>query len=262
MAERTDPEPSGEPTRRGGRRVLLEKHRWVIFVLPLLVFLLVGSLEPKPPEGGSSEGWLAIPYGYYPIVYTLKIALTLAAIVFVLPGYGEFPWRVSPLSVVVGLIGVVVWVGICSLELEGRLLLPLGLGWFVDQGARSAFNPLEQLHPAAWAWGFLAIRLVGLGVVIAVAEEFFLRGFLMRFVIEADWWDVPFGRVSAAAVLAGAVAAMLSHPAELLAAAVWFLLVTWLMVKTKNIWDCVVAHGITNVLLAVYVVSSGAWHLM
>ncbi len=27
------------------------------------------------------------------------------------------------------------------------------------------------------------------------------------------------------------------HPAELLAAAVWFTLITWLMFKTKNIWD-------------------------
>ena len=240
----------------------MEKHRWVIFVLPVLVFLLVGSLEPKPPTPGSSDGWLAIPYHYYPVVYTVKVALTVAAILFVLPGYRQFPLRVSPLAVLIGLIGVVVWVGICSLELERKLLVPLGLGRFVDLGTRSAFNPLEQLHPAAWAWAFLAIRLFGLAVVIAVAEEFFLRGFLMRFVMQADWWEVPFGKVNAAALLAGTLVPMLMHPAELFAAAVWFLLVTWLMVRTKNIWDCVVAHGITNLLLGVYVVSSGNWQLM
>jgi membrane protease YdiL (CAAX protease family) len=52
------------------------------------------------------------------------------------------------------------------------------------------------------------------------------------------------------------------HPGELLAAAVWFSMVTWLMVKTRNIWDCVVAHAVTNLLLGVYVVATGQWQLM
>jgi hypothetical protein len=34
------------------------------------------------------------------------------------------------------------------------------------------------------------------------------------------------------------------------------------MVKTRNIWDCVVAHAVTNLLLGVYVVHWGRWHLM
>jgi membrane protease YdiL (CAAX protease family) len=44
---------------------------------------------------------------------------------------------------------------------------------------------------------------------------------------------------------------------------VWFSLVTWLMVRTKNIWDCVAAHMITNLLLGLFVVIEGKhWHLM
>ena len=39
-------------------------------------------------------------------------------------------------------------------------------------------------------------------------------------------------------------------------------MVTWLMVRTRNIWDCVVAHAITNLLLGIYVVSTGEWQLM
>jgi membrane protease YdiL (CAAX protease family) len=39
-------------------------------------------------------------------------------------------------------------------------------------------------------------------------------------------------------------------------------MVTWLMVKTRNIWDCVVAHAVTNLLLGVYVVATGQWQLM
>ena len=257
-------EPPRRPAGRGWRRALLERHRWVTFVLPLAVFMLVGALEPKPPESGVADGWLAIPYGYYPIVYTAKIALTVAAILFVLPGLGGFPFRVSPPAVLVGAVGVVIWVGLCSLGLEQKLLARVGLDGLLGLGTRSAFNPFDELrdYPAACAWAFLAVRLFGLAVVIAVAEELFLRGFVMRFVMRANWWEVEFGKVNATAVVVGTLVPMLMHPAELLAAAVWFSLVTWLMVRTKNLWDCVVAHAVTNLLLGIYVVFSGQWQLM
>ncbi len=90
-----------------------------------------------------------------------------------------------------------------------------------------------------------------------IIEEFFLRGFLMRLVMDADWWKVPFGRVNTAAVIACIVYAVLTHPSELVAAAAWFGMVTWLMVRARNPWDCVAAHAVTNLLLGIYVV---VWH--
>lgn len=106
------------------------------------------------------------------------------------------------------------------------------------------------------------VRFIGLALVVPVIEEFFIRGFLMRFVMARDWWKVPFGQVTMTAVVVGTVFPMLSHPAELLAAAVWFSMVTWLMVRTRNIWDCVAAHMVTNFLLGVYVVTTGEWYFM
>ena len=55
----------------------------------------------KPTTGSG------LSYQHYPIVYTVKIALTIAAILFVLPGYRQFPFRISPLAIVVGVVGVV-----------------------------------------------------------------------------------------------------------------------------------------------------------
>src|SRR5262249_28460905 len=112
------------------------------------------------------------------------------------------------------------------------------------------------------AYGFLAIRLFGLALVVPLIEEFFIRGFVMRFVVDADWWKVPFGTLTPAAIAAGTLLPMLMHPAELVAAAVWFTLVTWLMFKTKNIWDCVVAHTVTNGLLGAWVIATGEWEFM
>jgi CAAX prenyl protease-like protein len=162
----------------------------------------------------------------------------------------------------VGAVGVVLWVALCSLDLERKLLVPLGLESIIGLGERPAYNPLERLAATpGWAYAYLAVRFLGLALVVPVIEEFFLRGFLMRFVVAQEWWTVPFGRVTLPAAIAGTLFPMLMHPAELLAAAVWFSLVTWLMIRTKNIWDCVAAHAVTNLLLGIYVVTFGQWQL-
>jgi uncharacterized protein len=142
-------------------------------------------------------------------------------------------------------------------DLVGRL------GWDFALGKRSAFNPLAELADRRiWAYGFLAIRFFGLVVIVPVIEEFFLRGFLMRFVMAADWWKVPFGSANWLALAVGTLVPVLMHPQEALAAAVWFSLISWLMLRTRNIWDCIAAHATTNLLLGVYVVTTGNWWLM
>ena len=83
-------------------------------------------------------------------------------------------------------------------------------------GDRPAYNPLEALKATpAWAYTFLAIRFLGLALVVPIIEEFFLRGFLMRFVQDDQWWQVPFGKVTPLAVVVGTAVPMLMHPAEL-----------------------------------------------
>ncbi len=242
---------------------LLSRYPWLTFLLPMVVYLLVGTLEPtsadKTPE---PPGRFAVAYENYPVVYTVKILLTLVAMAVVLPGYRTFRLRVRPIALAVGVVGAALWIGLCLLRLELRLLTPLGLDGLLGLGARSAYNPFEQIADPVWAWAFLAVRFFGLVVVVAVIEEFFLRGFVMRFIATDErWWQLPLDQMTAAALVAGTVVPMLMHPAELLAALVWFSLVTWLMLRTANIWDCVTAHAVTNLLLGVYVVTSGDWRL-
>jgi len=259
------PRPAGSPG--SWRKALLERHRWIPFVLPLLVYMLAGSLEPTPEKAGGQAIGLAIPYAYYPWVYTAKLVLTGVVIALVFPAFRQFPFRVSGLSVVVGVVGIFVWVGICSLEVETKVLAPfldsVGLGGFIQAGTRSGFDPFAELaaQPAA-AWAFLAVRLLGLVAIVPLIEEVFYRGFLMRFVVKADWWEVPMGEATTMAVVLATVVPVLMHPAELLAATVWFSMVTWMYLRTRNLWDCVAAHAVTNALLGAYVLYSGEWRLM
>lgn len=253
---------SRTPTRSGWPG-LLERQPWLPLVLPLAIFMVAGSLEPTPTEPGGTRIGLSIPYGYYPLMYGLKLLLTGIAVVAVLPAYAAYRGRVSWLAVLAGAIGAVAWVVLCKLDLEERLLIPLGLGDMLGLGERSAFNPFEQFPGRTGAiWGYLAVRFFGLAVLVPVIEEFFLRGFVMRYVMARNWWRVPFGEVDATAVIVGTVVPMLMHPAELFAAAAWFSMITWLMVRTRSVWDCVVAHAVTNFLLGVYVLISGDWWLV
>ena len=90
-------------------------------------------------------------------------------------------------------------------------------------------------------------------LVVPLIEEMFLRGFVMRYTQAERWWTVPWGVADRTALMAATVIPVLLHPAEALAAAVWFGMIHWLYLRTKNIWDCVAAHAVTNLLLGLYV---------
>jgi CAAX prenyl protease-like protein len=244
------------------------KNPWLVCLLPMAVFMLVGSLEPTPQAAAeaASTSWLGlgIEYRHYPLLYAVKIALTVAAVAFVWPGYRQYARRVSWLGLLVGALGAAAWIGLAIWQRGWmpELAEQTGIGWLKSLGQRSAFNPMHEIEQPALAYAFLAVRLFGLALVVPVIEEFFLRGFVMRFVMGERWWEVPFGTVSRMAVVAGTLVPVLMHPQEALAALVWFSAVTWLMTRTRSIWDCVLAHAVTNLLLGVYVIASGHWWLM
>ncbi len=265
--------PSCSASKLRKTKPIIAKYPWLTFILPFVIYMAVGSFEPAAPKPAqvlpdgrtvmtTNDNWFGLEYREYPIVYTVKIAITIAAMIFVLPGYRQFPFRVSAVAIVVGVVGIVLWIGICRLDLERAILTPIGLGKLISFGERPAFDPLTELAATpGWAYTFLAIRFVGLALIVPIIEEFFLRGCLMRFVIREEFWSVPFGTLTPAAVIIGTAVPMLMHPAELFAAAVWFSLITWLMWRTRNIWDCVAAHAVTNLLLGLYVVTQHQWQL-
>ncbi len=264
--------------------------RWpgITYVLPFAVFMLGTIFEPSRPEPSKFENVdtskmniaeraqfdqqkasddheraAKIPYQNYPYIYTGKIVLTVLAMLIVLPGYRTWrPFRVSAIALVVGAAGAVAWILLAKLQVAMYPHLPSSVGKLLEMGGRAGFNPLTELpHGSAWSYGFLAIRFFGLVVVIAIVEEFFLRAFLMRYVMHIDWFKIPFGVMNGLGLAAVIGFPVLAHP-ERLAALAWFSMVTWLMLRTRNIWDCVVAHAVTNLLMGLWVVYSDEWWMM
>jgi hypothetical protein len=112
-----------------------------------------------------------------------------------------------------------------------------------------------------WRNLFLAVRFWGYVVVVPIVEEFFLRGFFVRFCDDPDWDEIKLGVVGKWGWIGLLAYAGFSHPGEAVASMAWFSMITWLYIRTASIWNCVLAHAVTNLLLALYVIYTEQWIL-
>jgi len=228
---------------------------YMVLPLGLEKFGLVSTsgreyLEPRPPQ--VDWGWLG--------VVVLQVGLTAAWLVWLLPNYWRaLPFRVSGWAIPLGLAGLLLWVGVCQLQLEAGVLalVPGAQDW----AARPGIDP-SQSFPETWPYiVFLLFRFTGLVLVVPLAEELLLRGYLLRMLQRDDWWRMPMRQLSWVSIgLAGLYGAV-SHPNEAVAAVLWFAAVTWWVRYSDRFWDGVVIHAVTNAALGWYVLTYSQWHL-
>jgi CAAX prenyl protease-like protein len=229
---------------------------WLTCLWPFAIFLGLGSIEPTATDGGSL-GLLGIKYEHYPVIYAIRLAITLALIARVWPNLRRWVGRPTWWPPLVGVGLVVPWVVLAALQQK--------YGWGDWGGVRAGYNPFdpENIGPdSPWAWAFLAVRFVGLVVVVPIVEELFVRGMLMRYVIRENFWLVPFATLSAASLIGCTLYAVLSHPGEAIAAVGWFGIVSGIAATTKKPIDCILCHAATNLALGLYVLATGEWWLM
>jgi hypothetical protein len=96
-------------------------------------------------------------------------------------------------------------------------------------------------------------------LLVPILEELFWRGWLMRWLIHADFQKVPFGKYAPNAFWIVAVLFASEHGAYWdvgLAAGVIY---NWWMVRCKNLADCMLAHAVTNAMLSAYVLIAHQW---
>lgn len=221
------------------------QNAFIAYIAPFAAFMLLTSLEGSAPTA------------YYPILYTIKIAVVAGLWLAFRGHYPRYSSSGVGLGVVAGVIGVVAWVGLAAVPLQE--LLPASLHSWVG-GTRSAYNPFDAIGKTVLAWAFIGVRLIGLAVVVPLMEEVFWRGFLLRYLINDDFTSVPIGKLTPMSFLIVTALFTVVHP-ELLAAAVWCAGINLLCYRTGNLWACIATHAVTNLLLGVYVLVTGAWHL-
>lgn len=253
-------------TETTDRRVLLGH------VLPFAVWVGVILLLQAMEAAGACPRWL------YPWSYAVKAAACAGLFVWLKP------WRCYPAlqrrhvwpALGVGAAVAAVWIlpetpGFGRLAPAAQafyhrwlIMMPGTLPDYFNPDFYPALPPGHAslaFAPEEAGWALTLAKLAGSAAVIAVIEEFFFRGFFYRWLRKGAFWTLPLGAFDAQAFWTVVAVFGLEHDrwfAGLVAGAVY----GWLTVRTGDVWCAALAHGVTNLLLGVYVIVSrqyGFW---
>ena len=208
------------------------------YILPMGIFLFFIFLQGHLPGG-------------VPFYYLLRTLGTAIALFFLWDRYTKIRWNGLWLGVIVGVVGTFQWIGMqLWLQHHFRLFEP-GPG---------AFNPMEYFHNRGSQFSFIGLRLVGAVLVVPVMEELFWRDYLWRQLLAPNNFRLAtVGEWSPMALLAVSAAFATVHANWGLTAVVWGLMVGCLLLYTKSLGACIIAHATTNLLLGLWVLKTGEW---
>jgi CAAX prenyl protease-like protein len=199
--------------------------------MPFLAILAAGMLS-RATSGGFE--WL----------YPIRFVAALAALWVFRRSYSQLDWNWKVLAPVTGVIVFVLWVAADHFT--------------------SAASPMPAALAAAPGWarnGWICLRILGGVFTVPIAEELAFRGFVMRRLQRADFESVAFSSVGWLAMLGSSILFGWMHGGRWVLGSVAGVLYALLIRRTGRMGDAVVAHALTNALLAAFVLISGQWQL-
>lgn len=151
-----------------------------------------------------------------------------------------------PTTLIVSCVGILVFA------------LWIRMDWILGSSATPAgFNP--ALFPDQTVQIVMTLfRISGAVLVVPLMEELFWRSFLIRYIIDNNFEKVRVGTFTWASFLLTVVLFGLEHNyiyAGIMAGIIYNLI----LYKTRSLAQCVLAHAVTNLALAIYVVYTGKW---
>ncbi len=141
------------------------------------------------------------------------------------------------LSIVVGLVAIAIWIALDP--------------YYPKLGHAEVFDPGRN-------WAFIVVRVAGAVIVVPFMEELFWRAFLIRWLVNEDFKQVPVGTFTWLS-FGITVALFGGEHHEWLAGLICGALYNWLLYKRKDVFSCVVAHAVSNAALAAWVLARGDW---
>ena len=208
-------------------------HPAVRYSAPFIVFLLMTQLQSA--ASGADLFWL----------YGLKIGITSIVIIFCFSDYtSELQGKADPAAVICGIAALAIWIA---------------FGAAISPDFTVSFDPL-LLNPGIERSLGVAVRIIGAALIVPFVEEVFWRGFLMRYLIADKFQSVTVGAYTAKSFFLTLLCFMLVHrPFEWPGAIAVGLIYGGYVVKTGNLRGVIVAHGVTNLGLAIFVLMTGQY---
>jgi CAAX prenyl protease-like protein len=209
------------------------------YILPMAIFLGITWCSATWPQ-------------FYPHFYTLKTVVVAAALMLFWKQYTKIRWNHWWLGVIVGVIGIFQWVGM-------QLWLQNHFEFF--QPSPDVFDPTKYFAGReSLMWAFIGVRMAGAVLVVPVMEELFWRDFGWRTIIAPnDFKLAQVGEWDWRAFVGISLVFAVVHGNWWLTSIVWAAMVGWLLVYTKSLGACIIAHAVTNLLLAIYVLRWRDW---
>ncbi|MCC7070507.1 MAG: exosortase E/protease, VPEID-CTERM system [Deltaproteobacteria bacterium] len=211
--------------------------------IPYLVPLLAavsGRLVAGLADDGSLDLLEAIPLG----AALLALALLRRGVRASLPSGGALVARPALVAVGVGVLVAALWLPLTTGDRAGDELASATLASWSTTGA------------ALW----IALRIVASVLVAPVVEELAFRGFLLRRVVGAGFSELGYRAATPVAlVVSSAVfAAVHTNFVGACIAGACYGATVW---ATGRLRDAVLAHAVTNAIIAVVVLGTGRWSL-
>ena len=221
----------------------LDRHRDALLrILPFALYILFLATTPLLAQAfpGIDRRWL----------YALQVGTVAAVLLFFARHYVELysgprlsltQWAVT---LATGVAVFVIWIN-------------LDLPWARLAAGGPGFDPRDAAGMIDWP--LATVRLLGAAVVVPVMEELFWRSFLMRWIDNPKFLAVMPAVLSLRALLLSSLVFGVEHNLWV-AGVLAGLAYGWLYLRTSNLWTAIVAHAMTNLLLGLWVLSTGAWH--
>jgi hypothetical protein len=211
-------------------------------VLPFALYIAFLAATPLIAEAmpGIDRRWL----------YAVQIGTVLLALVWFSRDYVELR-MVSPLA-------PTQWLGAVAAGLAVFILwISLDLPWMkLGAGGTAGFDPRDAA--GAVIWPLALVRVLGAALVVPVMEELFWRSFVMRWIDNPKFLAVVPMSISLRALLLSSLVFGVEHDLWL-AGIVAGLAYGWLYMRSGNLWAPILAHGLTNLLLGLWVLHTGNW---
>jgi CAAX prenyl protease-like protein len=102
-------------------------------------------------------------------------------------------------------------------------------------------------------------RTVRAATVAPIAEELFWRAWLMRWLSNHDFQEIPLGTYVPAAFFVTAILFGLEHGPYWDVGLMTGVIYNFWMIRSKSLGDCVLMHAVTNLLLSLYVIGYRQW---